>query len=337
MKTNPKAFWKYANSSLKSRRGLGILKNELGEIAETDDQRAKLLNEYFYSIFTQEDLQHIPDLEERHNGIFLSDIDISTSAVKNKLKLLKNSKSAGPDGFHPRVLKETADTISAPLAIIFRKSVTEGELPQQWKDANIAPVHKKGSRNAVENYRPISLTSVIGKILESVVRDSLLEHLCENDILCDAQHGFLPGRSCVTQLLEVMELWTSSLDSGREVDTIYLDFCKAFDSVPHERLLSKLRSYGITGNLEKWFCAFLTGRRQRVVVKGKFSKWSEVRSRIPQGSVLGPTVFVVFINDLHEVVTSVVRIYADDTKIFREIRTPADCDGIQADLDRLLE
>ena len=134
-----------------------------------------------------------------------------------------------------------------------------------------------------------------------------------------------------------MELWTASLDEGSEVDTIYLDFRKAFDSVPHQRLMSKLRSYGIAGCLEKWLHSFLTRRRQRVAINGKTSQWSAVRSGIPQGSVLGPIVFLIFINDLPEVVNSIVKIYADDTKLFREIRQRDDCDRLQADLDNLME
>lgn len=337
IKSNPKAFWGYANSSLKCRTNFGIMKNKHGITAENDEEKAELFNLFFSSVFTDENVQQIPTLEARHKGNLLTDLVITTNAVKNKLKSLKSSKSAGPDGFHPRVLKETAETICTPLALIFRKSLKEGCLPQSWKDANITPIHKKGKKDAVENYRPISLTSVIGKVMESLVRDAILKQLISNDLLCEAQHGFLPGRSCITQLLEVMELWTSSLDEGYEVDAIYLDFSKAFDSVPHERLMNKLRSYGITGNVEKWLYSFLTHRRQRVVVNGKTSQWLPVRSGVPQGSVLGPTVFVVFINDLPEVVNSIVKIYADDTKLFREIRLEDDCDRLQADLDSLTE
>ena len=201
----------------------------------------------------------------------------------------------------------------------------------------LSPIHKKGDKQQPGNYRPISLTSVIGKILESIVRDQIMEHCMKNDLFSDAQHGFVPGRSCMTQLLTVLENWTLTIDTGHPVDVIYLDFKKAFDSVPHQRLLTKLKSFGIGDTIRNWLESFLTGRTQRVIVNGAVSNWSNVKSGIPQGSVLGPILFVLFINDLPDAISSEVKIFADDTKIYRPIVTIQDKQLLQDDIVNLQE
>ena len=161
--------------------------------------------------------------------------------MKERLESLNPHKSLGPDGLHPRVLKELSNEISKPLAIIMQKSLDEHTLPQSWKDAHVSPIFKNGSKSSMTNYRPISLTSVICKQVEAIIKDHLMEYIIENEILTDYQHGFVPGRSCATQLLQCVDYWTDMLDQGHSVDTIYLDFAKAFDSVPHERLLEKAK------------------------------------------------------------------------------------------------
>ena len=180
-----------------------------------------------------------------------------------------------------------------------------------------------------------SLTSIIGKILESLVRDAIVEHMSTRGLFCDAQHGFVPGRSCITQLLIVMEHWTKAIDEGVPVDAVYLDFQKAFDTVPHERLLRKLSAYGIRGQILDWIRDFLSYRRQRVIINGTASDWTSVLSGIPQGSVLGPTLFVCFINDLPTTVSSTIQIFADDTKIYRTLRNYSDFTALQDDLTSL--
>ena len=173
--------------------------------------------------------------------------------------------------------------------------------------------------------------------MESIIRDRLVDHMMEHKLFCDPQHGFVPGRSCMTQLLTTLEIWSEILDSGAPIDTIYLDFRKAFDTVPHQRLLAKLEAYGITGNTLGWIRNFLLERRQRVVVNGKLSAWALILSGIPQGSVLGPILFVIFINDLPDVVTSMVQIFADDTKLFHSVHSPQHHVQLQNDLDNLVE
>ena len=158
-----------------------------------------------------------------------------------------------------------------------------------------------------------------------------------NNLFCDEQHGFVPGRFCVTQLLCVMEMWTNSLNSREEIDCIYLDFQKAFDTVPHARLISKLKAYGMEGPLIRWITNFLSNRIQRVVVNNEMSTWSTISSGIPQGSVLGPTFFGVFINDIPDSINSTVNVFADDTKLFRSVTSDEEHVVLQSDLDMLAD
>ena len=152
---------------------------------------------------------------------------------------LKTVKSPGPDGVHPRVINELADCISIPLSTIFNTSLTTGKLPIEWKQANISPIHKKGSKKLPQNYRPVSITSVVGNIMEEIIRDTITVHMKENELLSKNQFGFIKGRSTVLQLLKVLDTWTKTLDNGGCIDVIYCDFMKAFDKVPHAKLIKK--------------------------------------------------------------------------------------------------
>jgi len=162
----------------------------------------------------------------------------------------------------------------------------------------------------VNNYRPVCLTSVIVKVLESIVKDSLLLHLFRHNILSDKQHGFIPHRSCCTQLLTALNDWTSALDQGFSTDVIYFDFSKAFDTVPHNRLFNKLRGYGVEGDLLEWFRSFLTDRFQRVQINGSVSSWVRVKSGVPQGSVLAPLLFALYVNKFPSLVSSPLLMFA---------------------------
>ena len=185
----------------------------------------------------------------------------------------------------------------------------------------ITPVFKKGDKAKAENYRPISLTSHIIKIFERIIRKDLIKYLESNNLITDAQHGFRSGRSCFTQLLDHMENILKSLQENNEVDVIYLDYAKAFDKVDHEILLAKLRRLGVKGKLLKWIKNFLSENRfQTVLMNGKRSFLASVLSGVPQGSVLGPLLFLVYINDLvSNIKQSKVSSFADDTKISRTI------------------
>ena len=239
---------------------------------------------------------------------------------------MKDNKSPGVDGIPPKLLMETVDQISIPLARVFNLSLKEGVVPFEWKEANIIPLFKKGSRNKSENYRPVSLTSVICKLLERLIKDHMVDFLVKHKLLNSSQHGFLKARSCLTNMLCFLEEITKWIDVGLPVDIIYLDFQKAFDKVPHQRLLLKLKAHGIGDSITDWIEQWLTDRRQRVVVDGEVSNWKSVLSGVPQGSVLGPILFLIYINDLDDSITSNILKFADGDK-----------QHLQNDLDRLVK
>ena len=219
---------------------------------------------------------------DRYPNSLLSTIEITEADVLDILKQLKPYKLPGLEGVHPSVLKECAGALTRLLKILFCKTLEEGQIPKDWKDANVMPVFKKGSRSEVSNYCPISLTSVCCKVMEKLVRNAVPEHMISNGFLSDNQHGFVHGRSCTTQLLKVIDKWTEIIDEGGAVDAVYLDFAKAFDTVPHERLLVKLASCGIQGQVLQWIQSFLREHRQRVGVAGSFSSWIDVLSGVPR-------------------------------------------------------
>ena len=334
-KSNPKAFYAYAKNKLQTREGVADLRDYDGYCATTDTEKAEMLNKFFCQVFTRENLQTIPDLANQCKSS-LEDMDFSATKVKKLLREHNTSKSAGLDGMHPKVLKELSEELAEPLAAIFSTSLKEGKLPHQWKAANVTPLFKKGNKSDPGNYRPVSLTSIPCKLLEKIIREAIFNHLETNDLLTEFQHGFVSRRSCVTNLLGVIDDWTRTLEEGDPVDAVYLDFSKAFDSVPHARLLKKMDAYGIRGKLLGWIRDFLIGRKQRMKINGSVSNWKDVTSGVPQGSVLGPVLFVLFINDLPEVVENTCSMYADDTKIYAPIHNDGDVTSLQRDLDNLV-
>ena len=180
---------------MKSKTTIGDLQNPDGTMTSGNKEKAEALNTFFSSVFTDENTSNIPTLEPRQFDTPLITVEITASKVKKKIQKLKKTKSAGPDGFHPRVLRECIESIAIPLTTIFQKSMEEMHLPSQWKEGHVTPIHKKGSKTLPGNYRPISLTSVVGKMMESLIRDDIVEHMMRNGLFCDEQHGFVPGRS----------------------------------------------------------------------------------------------------------------------------------------------
>jgi hypothetical protein len=264
----------------------------------------------------------------------LDDFVITSDQVAKLLAAVRPNAATGPDGIPGVVLHECASALAPTLTEIFKVSVKLGFLPVDWKSAHVIPIYKNGDKKDLGNYRPISITSLVGKILEKVVCSALLVHCLTAKIIPDNQHGFLPGRSCTTMLMSVVDKWLSWLDrhQGAHVHTIILDWKKAFDRVPHERLISKLQNAGVRGRALAWISDFLRGRTQRVVFRGSRSSRVLVESGVVQGSCLGPLLFNIFMADLPACLSSDVVQYADDSTLFRLITSPADAEALQSDL-----
>jgi len=307
-----------------------------GRIETTSIGKASLLNNQFSSVFTSEDTGNIPNkCPSPHSS--MESITITRPGVHKLLIGLKTAKASGPDEIPATILKETADDISSIIAFIFQQSLDTGQLPKDWKKANIAPIFKKGDRTKPVNYRPISLTCICCKLLEHIVVSSMMSHLDDYNILSNFQHGFRRRRSCETQLLITTEDIAAAVNKRKCTDLAILDFSKAFDRVPHQRLLHKLDYYGVRGQCHKWIASFLSNRSQRVLLDGTASNEAVVESGVPQGTVLGPGLFLVFISDIPDNISSHIRLFADDCLLYRVINSPADSTLLQQDLQRLDE
>ena len=228
-----------------------------------------------------------------------------------------------------------ATEIAPIMTKIFQTSLDSGKIPDDWREAAIVPIFKKGERQLASNYRPVSLTSVSCKILEHIVHSQIMKHYDNNSILTDTQHGFRRRRSCESQLLITVDSIAKTLDKGEQVDIILLDFSKAFDKVPHQRLLQKLEYYGVRGTTWLWIKDFLSKRTQLVTLEGHSSTKADVISGVPQGTVMGPLLFLTFINDLPEYTKSDVRLFADDALLYRRIKNIRDSEQLQQDLTSL--
>jgi ribonuclease P/MRP protein subunit RPP40 len=338
IKNDSKSFFAYIRSKQRTKDKVGPLRHQDGALVIDDQDGADLLNKYFSSVFTQEDLTNVPEPKIMFQGRSeqkLTELRVSTKEVLIKLEKLKVDKSPGGDNIHPKLLFELKLVLAEPIAKLFNKSLSTGEVPTDWKDATITALFKKGNRSEPGNYRPVSLTSILCKILESIIKDKIVEHLQVFNLINDSQHGFMKGRSCLTNLLEYLETVTKLLDEGVPVDVIYLDFAKAFDKVPHARLLKKLEAHGIGGHFTRWIKNWLGGRRQRVNINGKLSGWANVMSGVPQGSVLGPLLFLIFINDIDDGIMSKIWKFADDSKICSSVVDETDAELVQKDLKNL--
>jgi len=312
--------------------------NERKEVVTDKTEMASLLNNYFCSVFTRESGE-IPEAEKLRVGRELSDIEISQRDVARKIEHLEEGKAPGPDNITTSLLKKLKDELVYPLSKLFQDSLDTGQVPSEWKTAKVIPIFKKGTRGDPGNYRPVSLTSAVCKLMESILRDNIVDHLIINHLIKDSQHGFTTGRSCQTNLLEFLDQVTKYLDSGEAVDIVYLDFSKAFDKVPHKGLDKKLEAHGISGRVRAWIQEWLKDRNQWVEVNGARSLLAIVLSGVPQGSILGPILFIIYINNIDDMAkkADILNKFADDTKAGSKVSTPEGVQNLQDCLNGFVE
>ena len=337
-KTNPKKFYQYIRSKKTIKDKIGPIKDVNNELVSDCKNMTKILNTFFQSVFIREDISSLPNIDSvplRFSNEMLKIDEINENDIAKHLKNLDPNKSTGVDLVSSRLLRECQEELILPLKLLFNKSMQEGIVPSLWKCANVTPIFKKGNKCEAGNYRPISLTSVVIKILERIIKDKITSFLDRHKLIIDSQHGFRNSRSCLTNLLEFYNYIFSNYDERVPSDIIYLDFKKAFDTVPHKRLLIKLKAHGMGDQLCSWVENWLTNRKQRVVINGEASDWLHVTSGVPQGSVLGPLLFLIYINDIDFGVSSKISKFADDTKLGGKALTIGDCETIQKDLDNL--
>ena len=231
-KKSPKAFYSYLRTKTSNKETVGPLKDGK-EYTTNDEKMANMLNDFFSSVFTTEDISKIPKPKQTYTGTTpLTNVKIHKEIIESKIARLKSSSAPGPDKQCPRLLQAISNVISTPLAIIYCRSLEEGNVPIDWKRAHVTPIFKKGDKSYVGNYRPISLTCILCKVMESIIKDAIMLHLTTNQIISPSQHGFMARKSCLTNLLEYLELLTKLVDEGHLVDVVYLQFAKAFNEVP---------------------------------------------------------------------------------------------------------
>ena len=336
VKTNPRDFYRYINSQKKDTQGIPPLKRKNGKgVAQSDLEKAEEFSGQFTDVFNKNEHTQVPLLDR--SAPFMNDIVVSKDGVIKLLKGLNSSEALGPDELHPRVLKELATELGPVFAHLFQQSIDTGEIPKEWSLANICLLFKRCDRSLACNYHLVSLTCVPCKLLEHIVCSNtrIMAHLDEYKLLSDRQHAFRKGHSCKTQLTTVINDWAKILDNRGQVDTFILDFEKAFDTPSQELLKSKLFSYGTGGKTLKWIDSFLCFRQQRVVVNGVKSDWAPVLSGVPQGTLLGPLLFSLYINDISSDIESEIRLFANDCVCYREIKDEVDIMKLQRDIDRL--
>ena len=338
IKRNPKYFYSYARSKSKTKTQIGPFEKE-GTIITDPPEKAEILRNQFDSVFESSNMLDYPEIElDALSENSLNDIIISESDIETKIKELRPSAAAGPDEIPALLLKNCANSLKVPLCMLFKKSLSSGIIPKLLKTGIITPLYKGGDRTKPQNYRPVSLTSHVIKIFEKIVRDKLISHINLSNQFNENQHGFRSGRSCVSQLLSHYNNIMEGLENGHDVDVIYLDFAKAFDKVHHGILIRKLQKLNVSGKILAWLTNFLQGRKQQVSVEGSLSRESIVTSGVPQGTVLGPILFLIHINDIDDKAKDCkISCFADDTRIMKTIKTNDDRIVLQNNLDSIYE
>lgn len=330
---NPKKFWSFTKAIKKSGLLPQIMRNNLTS-ASSSGEMANMFGDYFESVYS-----NVPSSDSSSFSanadilVDLPDLVISQDDILAQINQLCLSKGCGSDGIPPLFWFSTACSICLPLFLIFNRSIEEGIFPDRFKSTMIIPIYKSGDKSLVFNYRAIAIINVISKVFEKIIYQKVVE--LTSHLISAKQHGFVRNRSTLTNLLNFTEFVYNALDSSLSVDVIYTDFTKAFDKVNHRILLSKLFKLGFSGSVVSWFGSYLSNRSNYVEINGSKSNCFSPSSGVPQGSILGPLLFLFFINDVSLNIDSEIILFADDLKLFRAIGSPSDCVSLQNDLDRI--
>ena len=332
-------FWKVLKQfSNKSNTTHSIPPLKQNDTYITDDtEKADHLNNFFQSQTLLNDAnKELPLIDHNNISTYLSTIHITQEDVSSVLKSLVTGKATGPDKVNSRMLKEIFTEISEPLSHLFNYSMMTCQVPRQWKAANVCAIFKKNDPHEVSNYRPISLLSVISKSLEKIIHKYLFNFLISTNAITSLQSGFVPNDSTVNQLSSLYHTFCQALDEGKEVRVVFCDISKAFDRVWHKGLLHKLESKGVSGPLLKWLSNYLSNRSQRVVINGTQSSCLQLQAGVPQGSILGPLLFIVFINDIVDDIHSGICLFAYDTSLYVVVDDPASASvSLNADIHKI--
>ena len=312
------SFYKYANKKLKSLPVIPPLASKDSGIVTCDTEKADMFNTVFHAVFTTDNGAPLELQSKVSSDTYLEDLVVTEEDILNVLAGLSPKLSRTPDDLPVMLVKRISLSIKGFLSMFYNLSIKSSQIPWQWKISLITPIYKKGPKCNPSNYRPISLTSILCRVLEKIISSHVLNHLLTNNLISSNQHGFLPRRSTVTQLITVLNDWTHSYASKECTTVVYTDLTKAFDKVSHPKLLEVITSYGLKGKVYDWIKCFLIGRVQRVAVGKSFSNILEVRSGVPQGSVLGPLLFLLYIDDVTRLCTphTSISLFADDTKLY---------------------
>lgn len=319
-----KEWWKLVKLFLKKK---GVDSNKIppilsdGVVFHTSQGKANVFNDFF---ITQSTLENEDDVLPAMPfcNYELREITLSSTDVKEVIANLNKNKAVGPDQVHNNLLISALPIILNPLTVIFNRSLNETKFPQIWKTAHVTPLYKKSSKELCSNYRPISLLSCVGKVMERCIHKQVYFFLSSNGIISPAQSGFTPGDSTINQLICIYNSLCFSFDRGITTQAVFYDISKAFDRVWHKGLLYKIRANGIRGKLLDWFKDYLSNRTQAVVIENEKSNYKRIPAGVPQGSVLGPLLFLIYINDIVEGIESNIKLFADDTSMSLALNNP---------------
>jgi hypothetical protein len=316
------------------------METENDELVVEDLDKAELFNKHFlsHSNIDTSGASLPAFLGNQGDNLNLESLTIKDDDVLQILRGLNTSKATGPDGISAKMLREAAPAITPSLTRLINMSLRLCRVPTLWKRANVVALHKKLDRSSVSNYRPISLLSCTSKVMETCIFKYVFNYIRDNSLLTKLQSGFMPNDSTVNQLVHIYHMFTEALDKKKDVRVVFCDITKAFDRVWHDSLIFKLKKLGIKNDLLHWFKDYLSHRQQRVVINGEHSSWGHIKAGVPQGSVLGPLLFLVYINDITENINTNIRLFADDTTLFVTVDDPVESNNIlNADLSTLRE